>query len=168
MRTLWQLEESSEHWTHLCWNVVRSRSISSFWLAVLFNHACGPLPQRTQVSCWTETSKNNKQKVSYPRKSKRTECLPVNMASTLAQRYKEQITRPIHRTKALKGEKQEDHFQDVVGVSFRCRSGKRRFLQTVLTKLIIEESSRDTFLSCSNKKNLFVDYFHFLLGPLPW
>lgn len=54
------------------------------------------------------------------------------MASTLAQRYKEQITRPIHRTKALKGEKQEDHFQDVVGVSFRCRSGKRRFLQTVL------------------------------------
>lgn len=90
------------------------------------------------------------------------------MASTLAQRYKEQITRPIHRTKALKGEKQEDHFQDVVGVSFRCRSGKRRFLQTVLTKLIIEESSRDTFLSCSNKKNLFVDYFHFLLGPLPW
>lgn len=85
------------------------------------------------------------------------------MASTLAQRYKEQITRPIHRTQALKGEKQEDHFQDVVGVSFRCRSGKRRFLQTVL-------KSRQEILSylAVTKKNLFVDYFHFLLGPLPW
>lgn len=92
----------------------------------------------------------------------------TNMASPPAQLYKQQIPCTIHHNKALKGEKQEYHFQNVVGVSFRCRSGKCRFLQTVLTKFIIEGSSRDTFLSCSNKKNLFVDYFHFLLGQLPW
>lgn len=57
----------------------------------------------------------------------------TNMASPPTQLNKEQITCTIHHNKALKGEKRECHFQHVVGVSFRCRSGKRRFLQTVLT-----------------------------------
>lgn len=94
----------------------------------------------------------------------------TNMASPPTQLNKEQITCTIHHNQALKGEKREYHFQDVMGVSFRCRSGKRRFLQAVLTKLMIEESSRDTFLSylAVTKKTLFVDYFLFLLGPLPW
>lgn len=93
----------------------------------------------------------------------------TNMASPPTQLNKEQITCTIHHNKALKGEKREYHFQDVVGVLFRCRSWKTQIFTSRAEKLMIEEeSSRDTFLSylAVTKKTLFVDYFHFLLASI--
>lgn len=84
----------------------------------------------------------------------------------------------VHHNKALKGAKRGSlALRVVVGAPQGCRSGKRRFSQNrgddvVGNRRVVE---RYVLISCSahkktkqNKKNLFVDTFHFLLGPLPW